>query len=113
MHEYGVTQSLVATAVEEAQKAGAKKITEIRLVIGDLSTFIDESIQMYFDIISKGTMAEGAKLVFNRIPAEFQCRSCGYKFNKPDSGFECPECGGLGFPTGVGKEFYIESLEAE
>ncbi|MCX7922828.1 MAG: hydrogenase maturation nickel metallochaperone HypA [Clostridia bacterium] len=113
MHEYAVTKSMIALAVEEAEKAGAKKIIEIRLVIGDLSTIIDESVQMYFDIISEGTIAFGAKLVFRRVPAEFRCKDCGSIFDKPAKGFDCPGCSGLGVPTGVGKEFYIESIEVE
>lgn len=113
MHEYAVTKSLINIAVEEAAKAHANKITEIRLVIGDLSTIMDESVQMYFDIISEGTVAHGAKLIFRRVSAEFQCKSCGAKYDKPPKGFDCPECGGMGIPTGVGKEFYIESMEVE
>lgn len=113
MHEYAVTKSLINIAVEEAQKANAGKITEIKLVIGDLSTIMDESVQMYFDIISEGTIAQGAKLIFRRVAAEFCCKSCGAKYNKPSSGFDCPFCGQMGVPTGVGKEFYIESLEVE
>lgn len=77
MHEYAVTQSMIAMAVEEANKAEASRIIEIRLVIGDLSTIIDDSVQMYFDIMSEGTLAEGAKLVFNRVKAEFKCKTCG------------------------------------
>ncbi|HEY5584718.1 MAG TPA: hydrogenase maturation nickel metallochaperone HypA [Ruminiclostridium sp.] len=113
MHEYAVTQSVISLAVEEAYKAGASKILEIRLVVGDLSTIMDESVQMYFDIMSEGTLAEGAKLVFNRVKAEFKCKACGEVFVKPPKGFDCPICGEMGTPTGVGKEFYIDSLEIE
>jgi len=113
MHEYSVTMGLIKMVVEEANKVNVKKITEIRLVIGDLSTIIDDSVQMYFDILSKGTVAEGAKLVFKRIEAQFECTSCGHIFNKPKTGFDCPACGELGRPTGVGKEFYVESIEVE
>ncbi|PYG87198.1 hydrogenase nickel incorporation protein HypA/HybF [Ruminiclostridium sufflavum DSM 19573] len=113
MHEYAVTQSMVKMVVDEANKANAAKISEIRLVIGDLSTIIDDSVQMYFDIISEGTIAQGAKLIFKRVKAEFRCKSCGEVFIKPPVGFDCPKCGGLGTPTGVGKEFYIESIEIE
>ncbi len=113
MHEYAVTQEIIKMSDEEAKAAGAKKITKINLVIGDLSTFIDESVQMYFDIISKGTLAEGAKLIFKRIPAEFKCNSCDNVFIKPKTGFDCPKCGAMGSPTGVGEEFYIESIEVE
>lgn len=113
MHEYYVTKSIINTVVEEAKKAGAGKITGISLVIGDLSTIIDESVQMYFDIISEETIARGAKLVFKRQKAEFKCRVCGNLFHKPSKGFDCPNCGELGMPTEKGKEFYIESMEVE
>jgi len=113
MHEYAVTKSIVDIVVKEAEKANVKKISEINLVIGDLSTIMDESVQMYFDIITKDTIAEGAKLVFKRVQAEFCCKKCGNKFIKPSKGFDCPTCGGLGTPTGVGKEFYIESIEVD
>lgn len=113
MHEYAVTKSIIGTAVQEAQKAGAGRITEIRLVIGDLSTVIDESVQLYFDLMCEGTMAKGARLIFKRIPAQFGCRSCGALYDKPLHGFDCPVCGGQGLPTGRGREFYIESIEVE
>jgi len=113
VHEYAVTQSMITMAVEEANKVNASRIIEIRLVIGDLSTIIDDSVQMYFDIMSEGTLAEGAKLVFKRVKAEFECKACGEVFVKPPQGFDCPKCGGLGTPTGVGREFYIDSLEIE
>jgi|WetSurMetagenome_2_1015567.scaffolds.fasta_scaffold07577_6 hydrogenase nickel incorporation protein HypA/HybF len=113
MHEYSVTEGLIKMALEEAGKAGAAKITEINLVIGDLSTILDDSVQMYFDIMSEGTIAHGAKLVFRRIPAQFRCRVCGLEYIKPGTGYDCPACGGLGMPTGAGREFYMESMDVE
>lgn len=113
MHEYSITKGMLNTVIEEAKKAGANKITNIKLVIGDISTIIDDSVQMYFDIMSEGTIAEGAKLTFTRIKAQFRCKSCNHVFNKTGKGFDCPLCGGLSIPTGVGKEFYIESIEVE
>jgi hydrogenase nickel incorporation protein HypA/HybF len=113
MHEFAVTEEIIRMADDEAKKIGAKKITGIKLVIGDLSTFIDESVQMYFDILSKGTLAEGAELSFERICAQFKCNTCENIFNKPIKGFDCPSCGQIGSPTGVGKEFYIECIEVE
>ncbi len=113
MHEYAVTQSMIKMAVDEANKVNASRILEIRLVIGDLSTIIDDSVQMYFDIMSEETIAQGAKLIFKRIKAEFKCKGCGEVFIKPPKGFNCPKCGSLGTPTDVGKEFYIESIEIE
>ncbi|MDP4180377.1 MAG: hydrogenase maturation nickel metallochaperone HypA [Bacillota bacterium] len=113
MHEYAVTKGLVNIVLEEAQKAGASKISLIRLVIGDLSTIIDESVQMYFNIFTEGTIAEGARLEFRRVYAKFHCRECGIEFEKPKTGFDCPNCGKMGILTDSGKEFYIESIEVD
>lgn len=113
MHEYAVTKSIIELAVKEAQAANAARITEIRLVVGDLSSIIDESVSMYFDIISKGTPAEGARLIFTRKPAVLYCSICRKNFDKPAKGFECPVCGSTGRLTGEGREFYVESLEVE
>ena len=113
MHEFAVTQSIVRMVAEEAKKAGGGRILEIRLVIGDLSTIIDDSVQLYFDILSEGTAAQGARLVFKRVRAEFLCKACNARFIKPETGFQCPQCGALGTPTEVGREFYVESIELE
>jgi len=114
MHEYAVTKNLIDIAVQEASKAGASRITEIRLVVGDLSSYVDESVQMYFDIISKGTPAEGARLSFTRIPAEFVCAECGLRFERKGRSFDCPDCGGPGsLDEEKGREFYVESIEVE
>lgn len=113
MHEFAVTQSIIRIAVREAQKAGAKKVTAINLVIGDLSTVVDDSVRLYFSMIAEGTPAEKASLNFRRIPAEFFCKHCGKSFVKPAHGFDCPVCGNYGTPTDVGREFYVESIEVE
>ena len=113
MHEYAVTKSIVAIAVAEAEKLGAKRINAIHLVIGDLASVIDESVRLYFDLIAAGTIAEGARLEFKRVAAQFYCKQCRQNFIKPARGFDCPVCGSLGSPTAVGKEFYVESIEVE
>ncbi len=113
MHEYAVTQEIIKMSEEAAANSGAKKVTKINLVIGDLSTFIDDSVQMYFDIISKSTITEGAILSFERVPAEFKCKNCKNVFVKPKKGFDCPKCGETGSPTEAGREFYIKSIETD
>ena len=68
MHELPVTENLLEIAVRHANKAGAIRILGLHLVIGDLASIIDDSIQFYWEIIAKGTLGEGAKLHFKRIP---------------------------------------------
>ena len=64
MHEMGITQALLDMSVSKAQEAGASSVKQINLVIGDMSSVLDDSVQFYFDFLSKGSIAEGARLSF-------------------------------------------------
>ena len=47
MHELPVTESILEIALRHAQEAGARRITDLYLIIGQLSTIVDDSIQFY------------------------------------------------------------------
>lgn len=113
MHELGVTEQVLKVAVEQALEAGASRITCIRLVVGDLSSIVDDSVQFYFDFLSKGTMAEGAALHFERIAPRLRCRECGSEFSMRDMDWTCPSCGALGGEVVAGREFYLDAIEVE
>ncbi len=113
MHELAVTESIMDIVTRHAAKAGAKRVTAVHLVIGDLSSFIDESIQFYFDLLTPDTVVEGATLHFQRIETRFRCRQCGQEFEPDGQNWHCPSCGALGGDVIAGKEFYVESIEVE
>ena len=111
MHEMAVTQSVLDIAIKHAQQAGASRITQINLVIGEMSGIVDDSVQFYFDFLSKDTMADGARLVFDRRPAIYRCRDCETTFHPEGFNWTCPACGALAFEVVSGREFQVESIE--
>ena len=113
MHELGVTQNILQIALEHAEKAGAKKIRSINLVVGGLAGIIEESVQFYFDFVSKETMAEDTKLVFKKVPVRFRCRNCGKEFEFQGEGWACPACQSSGPEILTGREFFMESIEVD
>jgi len=113
MHEMAVTQSLLEIVLDEAGKVRAKKVNGVNLVIGELSGLVDDSIQFYFDFMTKETIAEGAKLNFKRIPAKMRCRACGEEFTTAPDEWICPKCGEWQAEVTAGKEFYIDSIEVD
>lgn len=114
MHELAITQRILEIALEHASQAGAQRITAIHLVVGDLSSIVDDSVQFYFDHLSPGTMAAGARLVFNRVPGRFRCRACSREFTAQRGlDWRCPACGGWGVEILQGREFAIDSIEVE
>lgn len=112
MHELAVTESILEIALRHGREAGATRVTDLFLVVGELSTIVDDSVQFYWDIISEGTPAAGSKLHFRRVPGQLSCRTCGHTYS-PRQDLPCPACGGVAIDVIAGEEFYLEAIEVE
>ncbi len=113
MHELSVTQNIIGISCDEVKKHPGVKVLEIRIAVGELTGLIPQCIQYYFDIASRGTLVEGAKLKIRKIPLSIKCNECGKESIVKVGQFVCPNCGSDNFKLNTGKEFYIESLEVE
>lgn len=114
MHELPVASGILATALEAAEEAGAGRITQIDIVLGAFSGYVGDSIQFYFDFISQGTKAEGARLSIRRLPATCHCWDCGCDFPCEETlPARCPGCKGTRLQVVGGREFCVESIDVE
>lgn len=105
---------MLDVALEAAASAGASRIDEIHLVIGDLSSMVDDSVQFYFDILAEGTAAEGARLVFRREAAVLTCSACDLETDvQAPLPPACPRCGDLRVRVKGGQEFRVDSIEVD
>ena len=114
MHELAITQSVLEIALRHGEQAQASKITDLYLVIGQLSSVVDDSVQFYWDMIAVDTIAEGAALHFKRIPAQLECSECGQIYSLEGNQLDgCPVCESIKVKVIAGKEFQLESIEIE
>ena len=113
MHELPITEGLLNLALKHANQAGAKRITQLNLVIGQLASVVDDSIQFYWDIISKDSIAEGAKLEFRRVPAVLHCWNCEAEFSPNGRDYLCPQCGSARVKVVAGDDFLLESIDVD
>jgi hydrogenase nickel incorporation protein HypA/HybF len=113
MHELGITENILNITLAKANEGQATKVLKINLVIGELSGFVADCIQFYFDTLSKDTIAQGAALHFETVPVELRCRNCSAVFRPQDTLWSCPKCGRQGAEIFKGRELYIESVEVE
>lgn len=110
MHELFVTEQIRDIAVRYANEAGAGRITALYLVVGELSSIVDDSVQFYWDFVSEGTVAEGAQLHFRRLPARLVCQACERDYG-PDEGLTCPTCNSSDIRVIQGDEFYLDAID--
>lgn len=113
MHELSVTQSVLELALRHAEQHGAARVTHVYLVIGDLSSIIDDSVQFYWDIISRGTLAEGALLHFDRRRTRMVCADCGAEYEPEKGTLACPNCAGTQVQVIAGEEFRLDAIDIE
>jgi len=74
LHEMSITEAMLDMALEYAK---GQRITDIYLRVGGMSLIVPESVEFYFEYLSKGTLAEGATLHFETVPLEMTCLDCG------------------------------------
>lgn len=113
MHELSITESILEIAVRHAQAANATKVTTINILMGRLSSVVDDSVQFYWDIISADTLCAGATLHFERTPATMRCMECTTEYSFERDLIPCPKCGSSLARIISGEEFRLDSIEVE
>ena len=114
MHELPVIQSLFDICLKHARSNKARRILSVTLKIGEASDLQEEWIQRYYEFLCKDTIAEGSKLVIERVPLFVRCKNCEEEFHvdlRREKNVQCPKCGGTSFGYVSGREYSVESME--
>lgn len=98
-------------AIEAAKAAGASRVHGLRLCVGAMSGVVPEAMSFAFDMVCQGTMAEGAKLEIESVPAACWCATCQTEFECADFVNECPKCHALSGDLRRGRELNLASVE--
>lgn len=122
MHEMGVTQAMLNMALEHAN---GRRITDVYLQAGRMSAIVPESVEVFFEYLSKGTLAEEARLHFEILPVEMTCVDCGRGLDLSEWIAERPqvimqrafargcECGSKALRVTGGVSFGLISIDVE
>ena len=113
MHEASIAQNLLEIALEKAKDHNAKKITFIRIKVGEFAGVNNVSLEFAFKNFCKETIAEGASLKILNTPLKGQCKKCKLVFNIKKDKFKCLKCNSLEIEIISGYDLYIQDIEIE
>lgn len=112
MHEVSIMEQTMQIALESAREQDAIAIHGVKMRVGVGSGVVPEALQFAFDVVTQGTMAEGANLEIETVPITCRCAGCGLEFQPFDPFFyQCPGCGQLSSTLTAGRDVELASLE--
>jgi hydrogenase nickel incorporation protein HypA/HybF len=111
MHEVALMQQTLEMAFEQAAKHGAQRILRMTLRVGASSGVLSDALSFAFDVLSQGTIAEGARLEMESVPVVCFCAACAEEFAPPGLFYECPCCRQVSTQVRRGQELELAALE--
>jgi hydrogenase nickel incorporation protein HypA/HybF len=97
MHELSLTRNIVA------------KVIQVTLEVGKLNAVTPDAIRFGFELATRGTLLEGARLEIIEIPGLGRCRACGQKVSMNQLIERCP-CGSADLERLAGEELTITQM---
>ncbi|MDJ0950876.1 MAG: hydrogenase maturation nickel metallochaperone HypA [Alphaproteobacteria bacterium] len=111
MHEMALSESMILIIEQEAVRQRFDRVKTVCLEIGVLSHAEPEAMGFCFEAVSRGTVAEGARLEIQRPPGEAWCMDCAGTIEIARRFDPCPRCGGHQLQVTGGEELRVKELE--
>ncbi len=113
MHEMGIMTGVLDSVNTAARNANALRVTKITLSIGEMTEVIQEALDFAFQVMSEGTLSEGAQLEVHTIKPRSLCLDCGREFDHDRFHRTCPYCESYSTELVRGRELDIDSIEVD
>jgi hydrogenase nickel incorporation protein HypA/HybF len=113
MHEVSIMKNLIGTVEKAAEREGGGPVRTIHLRIGELSGVSVDALNFAFEVLSKGTVADGGVLEYEIVPLVVRCRDCGAEFHPQELVFRCTSCGSTELDVKSGREMEVDYIYIE
>lgn len=111
MHEMALAESILGLLRDEADRQGFSTVRVVCLELGALSHADPEAMRFCFDAVTRGSLAEGARLEIERPPGKGWCMPCAVEVSVPRRYDPCPHCGGHQIQVTDGDAMRLKELE--
>jgi hydrogenase nickel incorporation protein HypA/HybF len=110
MHELSLAESMLAIVEQSVRRGGFTRATVVRLEIGRLSCVMPDALRFCFESITRGSLADGARLDIVEIAGAGRCRRCDKTLEMEEPWGACPVCGAP-LEVTLGTEMRVKELE--
>lgn len=112
MHETSLCEGIREVVEDQARTHDVARVTRVRVEIGRFAGVEKPALAFAFDVVMRGSVAEGAALEMIDLPGRAMCFDCGREVEIEDRLDPCPSCGGGKLMPMGGDEMRIKDLEA-
>ena len=113
MHEMSLSEGVLQILEDNARSQGFERVKTVWLEIGDLSGVEVDAMRFSFDVVTRGTLADEARLEIVEVPGRAWCMQCAGTVSVKQRFDACPECGSYQLQVTGGEEMRIRELEVE
>ena len=111
MHEMSLCEGVRQVIEDQARQHAITAVKRVRLEIGRFAGVEKPALEFAFDVVMRGSVAEGATLEMIDLPGRATCFDCAGEVEIENRLDPCPKCGsGKLMPQG-GDEMRIKDLE--
>ena len=112
MHEMSLCEGMRMVIEDQARAHGLRRIDRVRVEIGRFAGVEKPALAFAFDVVMRGSVAEGAALEMIDLPGKAMCFDCAKEVEIAERLDPCPLCGGGKLMPMGGDEMRIKDLEA-
>lgn len=113
MHEMSIAEGILDIALDTLQANDGTVVHSVQLDLGLMSGVEPDALLFCFDSVTKGSPAEGAKLVINTLPIIGRCLDCDTEFEVENYKFVCPKCDSRTVLTVSGRQLQVTSIDMD
>ncbi len=113
MHEMSLAENMLQIIKDAAHQQGFTRVRTVWLEIGQLACVEQESLRFGFDVVTRGSIAEQARLEIVETAGQGRCEKCELSFPLAALYEACPECGSYDVKVIGGDGMRIKELEVE
>lgn len=113
MHEMSLAEGVLQLIEDAAVRDGFRRVATVWIEIGQLSGVEPEAMAFCFDCVTRGSLADGARLEIITVPGMGHCPECGQDTELLAVYDSCCHCGAVPVQVTGGTEMRVKELEVE